>query len=114
MSKTKELIKIVAGGQPKGEHWLKYIKRIKAMAKELLDSPEKPELKYKAKPKPALVHYNNHPIAVDGTFVHFDGQYERETDTLTIFRIHGDVRLFDEAAQNIAIDNNFGKVVGNW
>ncbi len=52
--------------------------------------------------------YRNKQIEVNGTVVHFDGKFSPATDTLKIYRIYGDVSLFDEAIQNFCIDNNIG------
>lgn len=55
--------------------------------------------------------YTYQEIAVNGTVVHFDGKYNPETDTLKVYRMHGDIRLFNEALMNFCTDNKIGKAV---
>ncbi len=55
--------------------------------------------------------YNNEKIEVNGTNVRFDGKYSPDNNTLKIYRMYGDVNLFDEAIQNFCIDNKIDKAV---
>lgn len=55
--------------------------------------------------------YNNEKIEVNGTNVTFDGKYSPGNNTLKIYRMHGDVSLFDEAIQNFCIDNKIDNAV---
>jgi len=53
--------------------------------------------------------YQNQKIEVNGTNVTFDGKYSPDNNTLKIYRMYGDVRLFEEAIQNFCIDNKIDK-----
>jgi len=55
--------------------------------------------------------YRQERIEVNGTCVHFDGKYSPSANTLRVYRMFGDITLFDEAIQNFCIDNNIGVVV---
>ena len=48
-------------------------------------------------------------IAVNGTFVSFDGKLDTVKNELRIYQLFGDVSLFDEAIQNFCIDNKIDK-----
>ena len=53
--------------------------------------------------------YQNQKIEVNGTHVTFDGKYSPDDNRLVIYRMYGDVRLFNEAIQNFCIDNKIAK-----
>ncbi len=55
--------------------------------------------------------YNNEAIEVDGTVVHFDGKLDPVGNKLKIYRMRGDVSLFQEAIQNFATVNKIDTVV---
>jgi hypothetical protein len=55
--------------------------------------------------------YKNEKIEVNGTIVNFDGKLSIDTNCLKIYRMHGDVNLFDEAIQNFCIDNKIDKAI---
>lgn len=57
------------------------------------------------------ITYTNQPIEVNGTVVHFDGKLNPETKELRVYKIHGDVTLFDEALQNFCLDNGIDKAL---
>lgn len=48
-------------------------------------------------------------IEVNGTSVTFDGKYDPDTNSLKIYRMHGNVSLFDEAIQNYCIEKKIDK-----
>lgn len=54
--------------------------------------------------------YTNQKIEVNGTCIHFDGEFDPTTNTLKIYRMHGDVALFGEAIMNFAIDNKIDTI----
>ena len=55
--------------------------------------------------------YNNEPIRLQDNVIHFDGKLNPETNELKIYRLRGDIRLFDEAIQNFCIDNKIDKCI---
>ncbi|HET8963758.1 MAG TPA: hypothetical protein VFM99_07670 [Chitinophagales bacterium] len=55
--------------------------------------------------------YNNEKIEVNGTNVTFDGKYYPDNNTIKIYRMYGNVALFDEAIQNFCIDNKIDKAI---
>jgi hypothetical protein len=55
--------------------------------------------------------YKNEKIEVNGTNVTFDGKYSPDSNTLKIYRMHGDVNLFAEAIQNFCIDNKIATTI---
>ena len=55
--------------------------------------------------------YRNQRIEVNGNVVTFDGKFSPDTNTLKVYRMHGDVRLFDEAIQDFCIGNNIATAI---
>ena len=53
--------------------------------------------------------YNNEPIEVNGNKVFFDGKLDTEKNELKVYRMRGDVNLFDEALQNFCIEKGINK-----
>lgn len=57
--------------------------------------------------------YNNQQIEVNGTNIKFDGKGAADKSVLKIYRLYGDVGLFQEAIQNFCIDNGYQTAVVN-
>jgi hypothetical protein len=55
--------------------------------------------------------YSNEKIEVNGTNVTFDGKHSLDTNTLKVYRMYGDVNLFNEAIQNFCIVNKIDTAV---
>lgn len=53
--------------------------------------------------------YNQERIAVNGTFVMFDGKGEADKSVVKFYRLYGDVSLFDEAIQNFCVEHGYQK-----
>lgn len=58
--------------------------------------------------------YSNEKIEVNGTIVTFHGKFSPDNNTLKIYRMNGDVSLFDEAIQNFCIQNKIAKAVTSF
>ena len=50
-------------------------------------------------------------VEANGNCAFIDGKYDPDTNTLKVYRYHGDITIRDEAIQNYAIDNKIDKVV---
>lgn len=55
--------------------------------------------------------YKQKRIEVDGNVITFDGKYNPDTNTLKIYRMYGDVSLYDQAIMEFCIDNKIGKAI---
>ncbi len=55
--------------------------------------------------------YNGEEIKVNGNIVRFDGKYSPDNNTLKVYKMYGDVSLFDEAIQNFCIDNKIENAI---
>lgn len=53
--------------------------------------------------------FKHEPIKVNGNVVNFDGKYRPGTKTLKIYRMYGDIRLYDEAIMNFCIEHHIDK-----
>ena len=49
--------------------------------------------------------FNYHPIRLEGNVVYFDGKLDPDKKELKIYRMFGDVRLYDDAIQDFCIEN---------
>lgn len=61
--------------------------------------------------KDKRIVYKNKKIEVDGNVVFFDGKYNPDTDTLKVYRYHGDINLREEAFQGFCIENNYTNLI---
>lgn len=52
--------------------------------------------------------FSYEPIEVNGNKVFFDGKFRIAENALSIYRLYGDVTLFNEAIQNFCIVHNIG------
>lgn len=53
----------------------------------------------------------NQKVELEGTFITFDGKFNPATNTLKVYKLQGDVTLFEQAIQDYAIVNRIDKVI---
>jgi len=55
--------------------------------------------------------YKDQPIKLEGNTVTFDGKYNPDTNTLKVYKFHGDINLREQAFQDFAIVNKIDHVI---
>jgi len=61
--------------------------------------------------KDLRIVYQYQKVAINETFIFFDGKGDKESKTLKVYKLYGNVTYFHEALQSFAIQENYDKVV---